>query len=248
MNSPNGSQRSDTDPTLSAMAVAAFAMASLSSIRSSGTGNRILRIQHYLKALAQRLQAHPPFTAVLTESYISRLFYLAPLHDMGSIGVPDRILLKPSRLTVAEFAILKTHTTLAGKMIEQAEEVLGFRADLLNTLKEMTVSHHEKWDGTGYPQGLSADQVPLAARLLAVVDVYEALISDRVYKTGIPHDEAVAVIFQGRSSQFDPDIVDAFIEIKDEFQAIAGRFADSDQDRQRMIEYMANAIAEEVEW
>ena len=119
-------------------------------------------------------------------------------------------------------------------------------ATVFKTLKEMAHSHHERWDGGGYPQGLIEEQIPLAARLLAIADVYEGLISNRVYKVGVPHDQAVAIIFEGRGSHFDPDIVDAFIEIQDDFRAIALRYADTDQDMQRMIEYMANAIAEEA--
>lgn len=246
LNSPDSSPHLEADPVRAAMAVTVFAMASLAETRDSDTGNHILRIQHYVRTLAQRLQAHPRFSAVLTDSFIGDLFQSAPLYDMGTIGIPDRILLKPSRLTPAEFEIMKTHTTLARDAIELAEKTLGYRAEQLQTLKELAYSHQEKWDGSGYPQGLSGDQIPASARLMAIADVYDALITDRVYKAGVPHDQAVVVIFQGRASHFDPDMVDAFIEIQDEFHAIAQRFADTDADLQRKIEYMANAIAEEV--
>lgn len=246
MNSPDSSPHTETDPVRAAMAVMVFAMASLAEARDSDTGNHILRIQHYVKALASRLTSHPRFATVLTEDFITDLFQSAPLYDMGTIGIPDRILLKPSRLTPAEFELMTTHTTLARDAIEHAEKTLGYQAGLLQMLKELAYSHQEKWDGSGYPQGLSGDQIPASARLIAIADVYDALISDRVYKAGVPHDQAVAIIFQGRASHFDPDMVDAFIEIQDEFQAIAQRFADTDADLQRKIEYMANAIAEEV--
>lgn len=228
------------------MAVTVFAIALLAETRDSDTGKHILRIQHYVQALAQRLQAHPRFVAVLTERYISDLFQLAPLYDMGTIGIPDRILLKPSRLTPAEFEIMKTHTSLARAAIEQAEKTLGYRAEWLQTLKELAYSHQEKWDGSGYPQGLLAEHIPLSARLMAIADVYDALISDRVYKAGVPHDRAVQVIFGERGGHFDPDMVDAFIEIQDEFQAIARRYADTDGDMQQKMAYMANAIAEDA--
>jgi len=247
LNSPDRPPKADADPVLAAMAVAAFAMAALAETRDSGTGNHILRVQHYVKTLAQRLQALPQFAAILTEPYINVLFQSTPLYDMGTIGIPDRILLKPSRLTPAEFAIMKTHTTLARDAIDHAEKSLGYRAELLQTVKEIAFSHQEKWDGSGYPQGLAGEKIPLSARLIAIVDVYDALISDRVYKAGVPHEQAVGIIFQGRASHFDPDLVDAFMEIQDEFAAIARRYSDTELDMQKRIEYMANAIAEHTE-
>ena len=246
LNAPDHTPRADTDPVIAAMTVAIFAMASLAETRDSDTGQHIQRVQHYVKTLAQHLQAQPQFAPVLTDAYIRILFMSVPLYDMGTIGIPDRILLKPSRLTPAEYEIMKTHTTLARNAIENAEQSLGYRAGLLQTLKEMAYSHQEKWDGSGYPQGLAGANIPLAARLMAIADVYDALISDRVYKAGVPHEQAVGIIFGERGGQFDPDLVDAFMEIQDEFQAIAQRFADTEQDMQKKIEYMANAIAETV--
>lgn len=247
LNSTDNSQQADANSELTALTVAAFAMASLAETRDSDTVNHILRIQHYIKTLAQRLQGQPSFAAVLTDHYIQLLYQLAPLYDMGTMGIPDRILLKLTSLTPMEHAIMKTHTTLARDVIAQAERTLGRQSELLTTLKELVFSHHEKWDGSGYPQGLAGTQIPVSARLLALADVYDALISDRVYKAGIPHDKAVGIIFQGRGSHFDPDMVDAFMEMQDEFQAIAQRFADTELDMQRKIEYMANAIAEVAE-
>ena len=230
-----------------ALAVTVLAMATLAETRDSDTGNHLLRIQHYVQTLAKRLQAHPRFSAVLTDAYVDQLFRAAPLYDMGTVGIPDRILLKPSRLTPAEFDIMKTHTTLAREAIESAEKVLNCTHPFLQTLKEMAYSHQEKWDGSGYPQGLSEDGIPVSARLIALADVYDALISHKVYKDGVSHDQAVGIIFQSRASHFDPDMVDAFIEIQDEFAAIAQRYADTDQDMQKKMEYMANAIAELAE-
>ena len=211
MKSTESSHKIDVDPVRAAMAVVVFAMASLAETRDSDTGNHILRIQHYVRTLAQRLKAHPRFAAILTEPFIDVLFQSAPLYDMGTIGIPDWILLKPSRLTPGEFEIMKTHTTLARDAIEHAEKALGYRAELLQTLKEIAFSHQEKWDGSGYPQGLAGERIPPSARLMAIADVYDALITHRVYKSGVPHDQAVAIIFQGRDSHFDPDMVDAFI-------------------------------------
>ena len=239
--------KTDAKPVLDAMSVAAFAIMTLVGTRSADTGKHILRTKYYVKTLAQRLTFHPRFAAFLTEEYLSILSQSVLMHDMGTIGIPDRILLKPGPLTPAEFEIIKTHTTLAREAIEQAEHSLGYRAELLQMMKELAYSHHERWDGSGYPQGLAGEQIPLSARLLAIADVYDALISERVYRAGLPHDQAVATIFQGRASQFDPDMVDAFIEIQDDFHTIAERFIDNEEDLQRKIEYMANAIAEDVQ-
>lgn len=247
MNSHDEHQRTGADPVIAAMAVAAFAMAALAETRDADAGKHIQRVQHYIKALAQRLKGHPRFAVMLTEPYIDVLFQLVPLYDMGTIGIPDWILLKPSRLTPAEFEIMKTHTTLARDAIEHAEITMGNRdAKLVQTLKELAFSHQEKWDGSGYPQALSGEQIPLSARLMAIADVYDALISDRVYKAGIPHDQAMQVIFDERGGHFDPDMVDAFIAIQDELDAIVQRYADTDLDMQTKIEYMANGIAEQA--
>lgn len=247
MKTPESRPPTDAKGVHAAMAVAFFALATLAEARDSDTGKHILRVQHYVRALARRVKDNPRYAAVLTEPYLEALWQAVPLYDMGTIGIADRILLKPGRLTPAEFEIMKTHTTLARDALAQAEEILGQAAPSLQTVKELAYGHHEKWDGSGYPQGLSGDQIALSARLVAVADVYDALISDRVYKSGVPHDQAVGIIFQGRASHFDPDLVDAFIEIQDEFKVIGQRYADTEQDMQKKIEYMANAIAEEAE-
>ena len=224
--------------------VTILAMTSLAETRDSDTGNHIRRIQHYVRALALALKDHPRFADDLGPQAISLLFKSAPLHDIGKFGIPDRILLKPSSLSPEEFEIMKTHTTLGFEAIEQAEKALGLQPPMLRTAKEIVLSHQEKWDGSGYPQGLKGAAIPMSARLMAVADVYDALISQRVYKAALPHDRAVQIVFQGRGSHFDPDMVDAFIGIQDEFQAVAERFADSDSNLQKKMEYMANAIAE----
>ena len=225
--------------------VTILAMTSLAETRDSDTGNHIRRTQHYVKALAEALIAHPRFADKLSTQIINVLFKSAPLHDIGKVGIPDRILLKPSSLSVEEFDIMKTHTTLGFEAIEQAEKTLGTQVPFLQMAKEIALSHQEKWDGSGYPQGLKGDAIPMSARLMAVADVYDALISQRVYKPALPHDRAVQIIFQGRGSHFDPDMVDAFIGIQDEFNDIAQRFKDADDNLQKKMEYMAYAIADE---
>jgi response regulator RpfG family c-di-GMP phosphodiesterase len=220
------------------------AMASLAETRDNETGNHIRRTQNYIRLLAEALREHPRFRHFLDEETIGLLFKSAPLHDIGKIGIPDHILLKPGRFTAEEFEIMKTHTTLGRDAIQHAENQLGISVDFLRLAKEIAYSHQEKWDGSGYPEGLAADDIPISARLMAVADVYDALISRRVYKPGMPHEQAVAIIREGRGSHFDPDICDAFLARHEEFRTIAARFADSDQDMAKQIAALAH-IAQE---
>jgi len=213
--------------------VTILAMASLAETRDSDTGNHIRRTQFYVKALAEHLRGNPRFGQLLTEHFIAMLFKSAPLHDIGKVGIPDRILLKPGRFTPEEFEIMKAHTTLGKEAIEHAEAQLGMDVEFLSMSKDIALSHQEKWDGSGYPQGLAGDAIPLAARLMAVADVYDALISRRVYKEGMPHDKAAQILVEGKGKHFDPDMIDAFVAIQQEFIAIAARFADSDSDMAR---------------
>lgn len=206
------------------------AMASLAETRDSDTGNHIRRTQFYVKALTGKLKSHPRFSAFLTDSMIEMIFKSAPLHDIGKVGIPDRILLKPGRFEPAEFEIMKTHTTLGRDAIQAAENSLGLKVEFLSIAKEIAYGHQEKWDGSGYPEGLAGEAIPVSARVMAVADVYDALISRRVYKEGMPHAKAMAIIQEGRGTHFDPDMVDAFVAIEDEIQAIAARYADTDDD------------------
>lgn len=207
-------------------------------------GNHIVRIQHYVQALALRLRTSGAHAGVLTDRYIGSLFRAAAWHDIGNSGVPDRILLKPGPLDDDELEVIKTHPTLGRNVIDQIKHTAGLSTDFLDMARELAYCHQERWDGSGYPQGLSADRIPVSARLMAIADAYDALTSDRVYRAGVPHDKAVQLIFQHRAAHFDPDMVDAFIEIQDEFQSIAERHADTDVDFQKKIDYMAKAIAE----
>ncbi len=215
--------------------VTIHAMASLAETRDNETGNHIRRTQHYIKLLAELLREHPRFRHFLDEDTIKLLFKSAPLHDIGKIGIPDRILLKPGRFTPDEFEIMKTHTTLGRDAIQHAEDQLGIDVDFLHLAKEIAYGHQEKWDGSGYPQGLATDDIPISARLMAIADVYDALISRRVYKPGMPHGQAVEIIREGRGSHFDPDICDAFLANAEQFQAIAEQFADSDKDMAKQL-------------
>jgi putative two-component system response regulator len=206
------------------------AMASLAETRDSDTGNHIRRTQGYVKALSSKLKTHPRFSTSLTDGMIEIIFKSAPLHDIGKVGIPDRILLKPGRFEPEEFEIMKTHTTLGRDAIQTAENSLGLKVEFLSVAKEIAYGHQEKWDGSGYPEGLKGESIPVSARIMAVADVYDALISRRVYKESMSHEKAITIIADGRGSHFDPDMVDAFLSIQDEIRAIAGRYADSDAD------------------
>lgn len=221
--------------------VTILALASLAETRDSDTGNHIRRTQHYVKVLAWKLSTHPLFSEFLTPQTIGLLFKSAPLHDIGKVGIPDRILLKPGKLTVEEFEVMKTHTTLGRDAIAHAELELGAEVAFLTLAKEIAYSHQEKWDGSGYPQGLKGAQIPISARLMAVADVYDALISRRVYKEPLSHERAVEIIQQTRGRHFDPDVVDAFVAIQENFKVIAMSYADSDVDLQAKVDYLAMA-------
>ena len=203
---------------------------SLAETRDQETGKHIRRTQLYVKALAEKLQNHPRFAASLGATEIDAIYKSAPLHDIGKVGIPDRILLKPGKLTEEEFEIMKTHTTLGYEAIVHTEQELGVNVGFLRYAKEIALSHQEKWDGSGYPQGLSGDAIPVSARLMAIADVYDALISRRVYKEPYPHDRAIAILKEGRGSHFDPDVLDAFLAIEAEVLGIALKYADSEED------------------
>ncbi|HPE72661.1 MAG TPA: two-component system response regulator [Candidatus Competibacter sp.] len=226
--------------------VTIMAMASLAETRDNATGNHIRRTQHYVRVLAQHLRHHPRFAAALNDETIELLFKSAPLHDIGKVGIPDRILLKPGRLTPDEFEIMKTHAALGRDAIAAAERYLDTPDSFLRFAREIAYSHQEKWDGSGYPEGLWGEQIPLSARLMAVADVYDALISRRIYKPALPHEQAVAMIREGRDQHFDPDIVDAFLECAEQFRTIAARFADDEQVWRHTLEQVETALSDET--
>jgi len=219
-----------TREVLAIQDVTIHAMASLAETRDNETGNHIRRTQHYMKILAEHLRDHPRFRHFLDDDTIRLLFKSAPLHDIGKIGIPDRILLKPGKFTPEEFEIMKTHTTLGRDAIAHAEQQLGMDVEFLHFAKEIAYGHQEKWDGSGYPEGKAGDDIPISARLMAVADVYDALISRRVYKNGMSHEEATRIMTEGHGKHFDPDVCDAFLACSDKFQAVAAQFADSDHD------------------
>jgi putative two-component system response regulator len=232
---------------LHAHQVVLFAVASLAELRESDTASHLLRVKQYVRLLADKLKQQPAHAAQLSDAYISALCASVPMYDIGTVAIPDRILLKPGRLSVDELGIMMTHTLSGYDAIVRAEKALGLCSPVLTFAKELTLCHHEKWNGKGYPKGLLETQIPLAARLVAVADVYDALISNKIYRSGISHEAAVGIVFSERGQHFDPDVVDAFMELIVEFEQAAHRYADSETDMQNKIEYMANAIAEIAE-
>lgn len=218
-----------THELLASQDAAVLTIAALVETRDNETGNHVRRTQHYVRALARQLQSHPLFADYLTDSQIDILFKSAPLHDIGKIGIPDSILHKPGRLSVEEMEIMKTHTRLRANAIRDAEDQLGTQLGFLACVYEIALGHHEKWDGTGYPRRIAGTDIPISARLMAVADVYDALSTHRVYKPAMSHGEASLTIIGGRGSQFDPDVVDAFVAVQDTFTRIAERFADHEQ-------------------
>lgn len=204
-----------------------LAMVSLAETRDNETGQHIQRTQHYVKELAIALKNHDRFQTVLTNSNIHLLVKSTPLHDIGKIGIPDHILLKPDKLTKEEFEIMKTHTTIGCDAISRAEKLLEKPETFLKWAKELAYSHHEKWDGSGYPEGLSGEEIPVSGRLMALADVYDALISNRVYKRALPHTTAVDIIRKESGKHFDPAVVEAFLLLADRFRTISKTFRDT---------------------
>ncbi|BCL69883.1 putative CheY-like fused with Metal-dependent phosphohydrolase [Vibrio nigripulchritudo MADA3029] len=208
-----------------------LAMASLAETRDNDTGNHIRRTQKYVKILAETMAESPKYASKLDSETIEALYKSAPLHDIGKVGIPDNILLKPGKLTDEEFDIMKGHSKLGGDTIDAVEKTLGVTCAFLQHAKDIAYYHQEKWDGSGYPDHLVGEDIPLSARLMAVADVYDALISSRCYKPPFPHSKAVEIIESSSGSHFDPDVVEAFRRVEQTFDEIAHRFADEPEER-----------------
>jgi len=203
------------------------ALAHLAEMRDPETGNHIHRTQRYVHVLASRLRNYPRFADFLTDRTIDLLVRSAPLHDIGKVGIPDQILQKPGKLTADEWKVMQTHAKLGSDAIQMAEKDADRPVAFLTLAKEIAHWHHEKWDGSGYPDGLAGDAIPVSARLMALADVFDALISARVYKQPLPLAEAREIIIAQRGRHFDPDIVDAFVAEFEQFRGIAERHRDS---------------------
>jgi CHASE2 domain-containing sensor protein len=203
-------------------------MASLTETRDPETGGHIKRTQNYVRLLARTLKESPKYKALLDDETIDLLYKSAPLHDIGKVGVPDGILLKPGKLSETEFEEMKRHAVIGRNAIRATERKLGNRS-FLRFAHDIAYTHHEKWNGSGYPQGLRGEEIPLCGRLMALADAYDALISQRVYKPPLTHEEAVRIIIKDKGTHFDPDIVDAFLTVSEEFRKIAREHADSEK-------------------
>ena len=205
--------------------VAIVSIAALAESRDNETGEHILRTQEYVKALAVQLAKHTKHSDLLTPDYIDLLHKSAPLHDVGKVGIPDSVLLKPGKLTDEEFEIMKGHVQIGVDALSIAEKRMG-ESSFLTLAREIALTHHEKWNGSGYPNALKKEEIPLSGRLMALADVYDALTTKRVYKPAFCHEEAKLIILQDKGKHFDPEVVDAFLAIEDEFKAIAAYYQD----------------------
>jgi putative two-component system response regulator len=205
--------------------VAIFALAKLAESRDPDTGAHLERVRSYCRVLAQHLAGVDKYRSVITPEYARLMYLTSPLHDIGKVGIPDNVLLKPGRLSESEFEIMKTHTLIGARTLDAAlQQFPG--VEFLQMGRDIAASHHERWNGTGYPAGLKGEAIPLAGRICAAADVYDALTSRRVYKPAMTHEVARTMIVQDSGSHFDPDVVEAFLKIEDRFAAIRERLAD----------------------
>lgn len=202
-------------------------LTALSLTRDNETGNHILRTQWYVKEVALKLMATGHYKDELSKELIEIMFMVAPLHDIGKVGMPDSVLLKPDSLSATEWAVMKTHTTIGESILKAAIEGDAKHAHLLKMAIEIAGGHHERWNGKGYPRGLSAQQIPLSARIMSVADVYDALVSARVYKRKWSHEQAIEEIKCNSGEYFDPLVVEAFLSIQDKVKNIAAAHADA---------------------
>lgn len=202
-----------------------FSLAKLAESRDPETGHHIERVQCYSRCLAEQLSRNPIYTETITPHYIQLIYQTSPLHDIGKVGIPDQVLLKPGKLTEEEFQEIKEHPLIGAETLRGAIQRSPETA-FLRMAYDITLSHHEKYDGSGYPQGLSGEDIPLSARIVALADVYDALTTNRVYKDAYSHEKSEAIIVDGRGAHFDPDVVDAFLEIRETFHVIRKQFDD----------------------
>ena len=195
---------------------------SLTEVRDAETGRHSRRTQLYARLLAEQLSRHPDFREYLTPERIDLLSSLAPLHDIGKVGIPDHILNKPGALTSDELKEMRKHPTLGREVILKAEQRVDVRDDAtLAMAKDIVYTHHERWDGTGYPQGLRGSNIPIAGRVMAIVDVYDAAVGRSLYRPAISHEDAVQLITSGKGSHFDPAVVEAFVAIAPAIRTVA---------------------------
>lgn len=205
-------------------------IANLAEYRDPETGGHINRTKGYIKVLAERLKEHPKYKDIIDDTIISSYYKASPLHDIGKIGIRDEVLLKPGKLTPIEFEEMKQHSVIGYNTLKMAANQLGDNSFLTYAM-EVALHHHEKWDGTGYPDGLKGEEIPLSCRLMAIADVYDALISKRIYKPAFSHKKSISIILEESGTHFDPELIEILKEIHEEFRKIAIQFADSEEER-----------------
>ncbi len=199
-------------------------LAVLAEYRDNETGSHIMRTQRYVATIASHLKDHPRFREALADTGVESVTKSAPLHDIGKVGIPDSILIKPGKLTAEEFDQMKSHTTIGRDTLRKAEEDMGVGGDtsFLRTARQITIAHHERWDGTGYPFGLAEEEIPIPARIMTICDIYDALVSKRTYKEAFSHERAVEIISCGdgrvEPSHFDPAVLEAFLDTNEELR------------------------------
>lgn len=203
-----------------------FSLAKLAESRDDDTGEHLERIREYAKLVASELSHTPKFADRIDGQFVQLIYLTSPLHDIGKVGIPDSILCKPGKLTAEEFEVMKQHTRIGGDTLKASAQEYS-EASFLWMAYEIAINHHERWDGTGYPNRLKGEQIPLAARIVSVADVYDALRSKRVYKPAFSHEKSTGIILEGRGTQFDPDIVDAFIKVEAQVREISEKYVDT---------------------
>ena len=205
--------------------VAIFAMAKLAESRDPETGAHLERVRSYCRILARHLTAHPKFRSEVNEEFVRLIYLTSPLHDIGKVGIPDTVLLKAGRLSDREFEIMKMHAMLGAQTLDAALRAFP-GVKFLEMAREIAATHHERWDGSGYPAGLAGADIPLSGRIMAIADVYDALTSKRVYKAAFSHEIAKEMIVKEAGTHFDPDLVDAFLRTEDQFACVRESYAD----------------------
>jgi putative two-component system response regulator len=219
-----------------------FTLAKLAETRDKSTGMHLDRMREYCRILAEDLSQRDEYLDVVDGDYVQLLYLTSPLHDIGKVGIPDEVLLKPGRLTPEEYSLMKQHTIIGGNTLQAAANAHP-ETQFLSMARDIAMTHHERYDGTGYPNGLAGEEIPLAGRITALADVYDALISERVYKTAFSHDTAREIILEGRGTQFDPEIVDAFLRCEKEFIATHQQFMESALEDECHLENFAEQLA-----
>lgn len=212
-------------PALETQMETIFSLAKLAQSRDDDTGEHLTRVQNYCRILSEELAKDSPYSSQIDEAFINDIVNASTLHDIGKVGISDLILLKNARLTEDEYEVMKTHTIIGAKTLEEVHSKFGDNS-FIRMGKVIARSHHERWDGKGYPDGLSGEHIPLPARIMAIADVYDALSTKRVYKEAYPQEKCVQIIKEGRGTQFDPHLVDAFLRVVDKFDEVRKNFSD----------------------